>query len=267
MKRICFGWTVIGASALLLAAHQSRAEYSVRALAATTFASTDSGTLRNSVPSVSREQSETSNAGNMAFARTTASLGHLSGLARVTSPLITPSDRYTSAITSAQFSDSVTILSGGQTVLLQFTLDLDADLFANDVLRTGAEGTASFQATHSGGVLTGSAILRRDARGLNTGNRQFSFTVQDGWKVDLQGSLQLSAAIDAGRNGLIAEADFENTARFFIDSQTPGVTFVSDSGHDYSSAAVPEPGATVLLTAGILPLKSLRRRARVASPA
>jgi hypothetical protein len=45
--------------------------------------------------------------------------------------------------------------------------------------------------------------------------------------------------------------DASNTVRLFLDPLTPGLTFESESGHDYRSTAVPEPASVVLLIASV----------------
>jgi hypothetical protein len=60
-------------------------------------------------------------------------------------------------------------------------------------------------------------------------------------------------------------ADMSNTGELFLDVLTPGVTFDSVSGHDYSTDAaiptdVPEPGSMGLMLAALVGVGSLRRR-------
>lgn len=50
-----------------------------------------------------------------------------------------------------------------------------------------------------------------------------------------------------------------NTVPFFAQAQTPGVTLVAQSGHDYSISAVPEPGSVWLLGGGLAVLLGLSR--------
>jgi len=57
-------------------------------------------------------------------------------------------------------------------------------------------------------------------------------------------------------------ADFSNTFQFFADSLNPAVTLSSQTGHDYSISAVPEPGSAPMLVAGCGLLGWLVRRRR-----
>lgn len=69
--------------------------------------------------------------------------------------------------------------------------------------------------------------------------------------------------LDGSRpNDSRAEAYSANGASFFVQSLTPGVTFSSVSGHDYS-APVPEPAGSAMFTAGLALLGAfVRNRSR-----
>jgi hypothetical protein len=43
-----------------------------------------------------------------------------------------------------------------------------------------------------------------------------------------------------------------NSAHFYLDVLTPGLSLTADSGHDYSNAAIPEPSTAGPFAGGIL---------------
>jgi hypothetical protein len=60
--------------------------------------------------------------------------------------------------------------------------------------------------------------------------------------------------------------DFSSTGHIYVFSTTPGVTVLSESGHDYALpqvAAVPEPSVVLLLSGGLWGLWLARRRPSV----
>jgi hypothetical protein len=58
--------------------------------------------------------------------------------------------------------------------------------------------------------------------------------------------------------------DYLDTVSFIVTSDTPGVSIVSASGHDYSgaTATTPEPSVMVLLVSGLAPLVWIGSRRR-----
>lgn len=92
--------------------------------------------------------------------------------------------------------------------------------------------------------------------------------VSVGARIALTGSLSIAAAAKGLNQEGESKASFDanSTTLSFVDSLTPGVFVVSDSGHDYSSpqspTAVPEPSSLFLLSTGVSALAGVIRRKR-----
>lgn len=166
---------------------------------------------------------------------------------------------------SASFSDYYVVSSGslptGSPVSYQVTIDMDVQ--ANP----GNRGTFFFGYQMAGPGVVVDAFWRQP-NGLY-GNVSvawgfhYPFTLQGhvGDQVYLSSTLAVSGDSFAGltRYGFIPSSethvDASHTAKFFIDPITPDVSFIADSGHDYSSpSAVPEPGSMALMLAGLAAL-------------
>jgi hypothetical protein len=102
----------------------------------------------------------------------------------------------------------------------------------------------------------GVGSLRGDASlascGDNTRSDSGVMSLQVGDRVRISADLMAWAmngdAMDAG-----------NTARLYFDVLTPGASLVSQSGHDYSVSAVPEPASLALWALGLVGLIGYRR--------
>lgn len=66
-----------------------------------------------------------------------------------------------------------------------------------------------------------------------------------GWYGDGTGNLTFYGDLQE------THLDASNTARFYLDAVTPGLDLVAESGHNYATAAVPEPGTWLLLALGL----------------
>lgn len=110
-----------------------------------------------------------------------------------------------------------------------------------------------------GDLVSGMAQTERSAGGFQ-------------WGVfDIDASLGASASAWAGRQTAggnyvawsEATANAANTAGFWIEVMTPGVTLSSASGHDYTSLPIPEPSSALLLGCGAaLVFGAVQRRRR-----
>lgn len=124
-----------------------------------------------------------------------------------------------------------------------------------------ADARLRFSFATPGGTERGDAWLH--GCGENTLNRNGVMTLLPGDRVQVFAELNVFA-----KNGDAMNAG--NTARLYFDVLTPGASLVSDSGHNYSISAVPEPAAWLLFSGGAA-LLCLRRsaaavRERSASP-
>jgi PEP-CTERM motif len=138
-------------------------------------------------------------------------------------------------------------LAAGTPVTLSLGVDLDANLassgygqgFALAVIGTGLDA----------GWLTGV-----DTRVVGAGRKQASgsFLSYVGGSVTLVGQLVSRAWSEASNGAGAGSASTQATARFTVESLTPGAAYRSASGHSYAVPAspVPEPSAVWLLLAG-----------------
>lgn len=75
-----------------------------------------------------------------------------------------------------------------------------------------------------------------------------------GWYSDRGGSLTWYGELQE------THLDASNTARFSLDAVTPGLQLTAESGHDYATAAIPEPGTWILFALGLGILTGIARK-------
>ncbi len=162
------------------------------------------------------------------------------------------------AAVSAEYRDWITV-GGAAPVTLHFTMpttgffdpnsqyasvssSLNATAYdSSGTTNLGIEAYCAYQAH----VQTGNYFL--DASTLSS-----DITVLPGTRISVSGQLDLNPTF------LKSAADFSHTSLSYIDVLTPGGSIVADSGHDYSSAAVPEPTSLAFL--GVAAILLSRRR-------
>ena len=200
----------------------------------------------------------------------TATPGMLGAFAGATS--LSSSFGGATASATVVFSDTLT-LSGppGFTdpVTLAFFLDIDGSL--DGCVSCPSQGSVASSLSVSG---TGTFLNNRSSvtygRAFIGGTANLSpiptvpsivLTTTIGQEISLVGRLGVFTGVDGV--GSFGSANYSDTATFYVDVLTPGVTFISASGSRYSAvASVPEPGMSWLVVSGLLlPLsKTIRRR-------
>jgi len=181
------------------------------------------------------------------------------------------------ADTTASFQDLLTVSSAslpvGTSCTIEFSMPVDGTLSTNNGLQSIADVAASFSVSDLNGHTQTTSYNEEEKNGVITGggsNPPFSFSAVVGEVLQINGSLQsIAGAADNLANPTgEATSDYSNTAHYYADPVTPGVTLVSASGHDYSAPApVPEASTTVSLGAllglgGLALAVRARRRSR-----
>lgn len=167
------------------------------------------------------------------------------------------------------WNDTLTITSKtlplGSQVNLMATMSIHADIYCTSV-------NASVQALGAFTVVPGTVggvppiILSSNlCNSLFQESQRETFTAFVGESVLVGGQLSLLASAYALNGQPSVVAVDPPASGFFIDSLTPGASYVTASGHSYSST--PEPGTLVLLGSGMPTLfYVVRRRRRSTSP-
>lgn len=197
--------------------------------------------------------------GEVQFGSITGALGATSS---ESSSLFPPGVQLTNAAGSAEFDgtwvDELTVtsntLAAGEPVELAFLLSADLNLTCSD------SGQASVSAVAS---MTGSIFSAQlSDQVCNSAFKQsqtLTVLTNVGATIPIQGQLNLVTSA-AGLNELTVSSSIDPSAQVFIDSLTPGASYTTASGTNYSSPAhVPEPSSLLLLGSELLALLGVSR--------
>ncbi len=177
------------------------------------------------------------------------------------------------SIANAGWEDILTVTSGtlpmGSLCQIKFNMLEDGSLSAT--VPSGNVTYAFVQAEFNVSNLTnqGEPAQRQQYQqsvgygGANENDPFILFNAQVGDQIGISGDLASTVVADNGSlNGTVsATSDYLNTANFYADPLTPGVSLISASGHNYSS---PVPEASTGLSFGglLLGLGGIMLRAR-----
>lgn len=105
------------------------------------------------------------------------------------------------------------------------------------------------------GAMAGAGLNTINLNLLVPGMVSGTLTLQSGNNLPISGFLDVRCHAGFG----FCMANFADTGLLALSSPTPGVSFFSASGHDYSLAAIPEPSTWALLLSGVGLLCSRQR--------
>jgi len=149
----------------------------------------------------------------------------------------------------AGFSDIVTFVAPGNTALIMVNVTLMLDGVCS-----GSPGS------FAGYVRAGCGVQMNvtAGRGLNTISPTLNASGEVSQMIQLRPGDDLPFDVFLQVQGLARYGafvgNFANTGRLALSTSTPGVTFASASGYDYSLSAVPEPATLLQLVLGIFVL-------------
>ena len=169
----------------------------------------------------------------------------------------------------AKFADDLLITSEtlplGTPVSVQFSMSLEGttlfDSFSSLPSNSGLDSSIFLIGQVSGWGARTYHELHRYGRAVSvTGDPSFTVDSAVGATLTLVGTLDINVRSDFQPGASSGLSDYLNSARFFVAADSPEVSLVSASGHDYS--VIPEPEHYALAVAGALGLFGLWRRCR-----
>lgn len=210
--------------------------------------------------------------------------GRLDAQARNAAPFQNLNEPSAVGFMSLGFSDSAVVFSStlaiGTPISLEFTASLGASASATGPRTFRSRdnlATAQFEATITGpgGTLGSASIVLTHLLVPPSPTKTFTVATAVGERLRFFGDMRLNIGAVAllttpgGGDSLSTSSVLaENTAHFYYTPK-PGVTLISDSGHDYdialASVAAPEPATLALVGMGLLaPVAGavMRRRRR-----
>ena len=189
----------------------------------------------------------------------TASLGTLKSYSNVNSQMSFSFALLPRVTTRAQTSDSITN-TGSSAITLHFSMPTIGTFVAGsynatmhaDLTAGNLNGTSTLDLTRYEKMINGVYSLDQNVT-------EGDITVSAGDKIIINSSIFTDARNNVQlAGGLNSGLDFSHTSHLYIDLLTPGGTFTTQSGHNYSS--VPEPVSALGLLCGVLLFARRRNR-------
>jgi hypothetical protein len=204
--------------------------------------------------------------GQVASATTRSTFGDLGVLVSASSTAFADG---VSAQGIAEFQDSLTVTSmmkpPGAATSIMLTMIVDGTTTLTGIpTGAGPDGNLTVSEQLGGAVNVYKELDQIGKPVQVTGSKTFTVNTTVGATLALLARDDIttrSTDTDVASSG---KMDYLHTVSFLITSDTPGVSIVSASGHDYSGATAiaPEPSVVALLVSGLMPLVWIGSRRR-----